>query len=96
MFKVDSRYLSDDYSDSLIEYVKKGDWKSIQSKLCGTVPFENLFSCIFNNAETINEKFSVDIMMCVGEGVRYDSLVADRQTNFISTVLQVMRTIEVI
>lgn len=96
VFRVDSNYLSDDFEEKLIDYIKNGDWKAIQSKLCGSVPFENLFSCIFNNSEGISEKYCVDIMMCVGEGIRYDSLVADRQTNFISTVLQVMRIIEVV
>jgi replication factor C small subunit len=96
VFKVDSRYLSDDYVDELLTFIKSGDWKSIQSKLCGSVPYESMLSCIFNNAESLSDKVCIDIMMCVSEGVKYDSMVADRQTNFIATVLQVMRILEVV
>jgi replication factor C small subunit len=96
IFKVDKDQLQDSHTDLLIESLKKGDWQTIQAKLCGVVPYETLFNQIFNNAEAISQKYCVDIMMAVGEGKRFDANVADRQMNFMYVVLQVMRIIEVV
>jgi DNA polymerase III delta prime subunit len=96
IFKVDKELIKGEYVELLIDYIKQGNWVDIQSKLCGLVPFENLYSTIFDNAGRISKDYEVDIMMCIGEGLKSDAIVADRQTNFIATILQVMRIIEVV
>lgn len=96
IFKVDVELLDNKHEEELVEWIKNGEWQQIQAKLCGSVPFDTLYDSIFKNARNISKEFEVDIMLTVGESKRFDSQVADRQMNFMYTVLQVMRIIEVV
>lgn len=96
VFKVDKNSLVEDCEDKLLSYINSGDWRSIQSELCGKATYESLYSMLFKNAKSISSDSEVDVMLCVGDGMKNDSNVVDRQMNFMCCILQIMRLIEVV
>lgn len=83
----------DNIDVALLSYIKQVDIKSIRQVIVGNYDYEYLYKIIFNNAGTICEQKKLNIMLHVGEAVRWHSIVTDKEINFVTCIINVCKEI---
>lgn len=78
-----------EYEDKLIKYLKDMNIRAIRQEILGSVDYNDLYKILFNRAADINIDKKINIMMLVGDGARWHSIVVDPEINFVTTLLNI-------
>lgn len=92
-FQVDPNKMLFAQHDTLIQFLKDKNWKSIRTTVCGSDTYDNLFKVLFDRAEEICKDKVEVIMILVAEGMKTQAIVADQEVNFMATILKIIQEI---
>jgi replication factor C small subunit len=77
--------------EKLISYIKQLNIKSIRQEIVGSVDYNDLYKILFNRALDINADKKLEIMLIVGDAVRWHSMVVDPEINFITCIIKICK-----
>lgn len=75
--------------DKLIAYIKDMDIRAIRKEIVGNVEYNDLYRILFNRAGEISEDKKLNIMVTIGEAVRWHAIVLDPEINFVTCLINI-------